>query len=328
MSISSNRENCLEIQNLKKYFEIKAGFLKKPNILKAVDDVSFRIARGETMGLVGESGCGKTTIGRTVLKLYEPTDGKILYCGEDITNLDDKQMIPYRKKIQMIFQDPYTSLDPRMNVAHIIAEPIRFMHLMEGKDIMDRVRELVELVGLKQDHLNRYPHEFSGGQRQRIGIARALAAEPEFIVCDEPISALDVSIQAQIINILEDLQSKFNFTYLFISHDLAMVRHISNQVGVMYLGNLVEYAEVEELYEHMMHPYTKALISAEPAADPDKAEASQRIVLQGDVPSPINPAPGCPFRSRCQYAKEICGSVKPDLKKINDKHFVACHLFE
>ena len=280
------------------------------------------------MGLVGESGCGKTTIGRTVLKLYEPTDGKILYCGEDITNLDDKQMIPYRKKIQMIFQDPYTSLDPRMNVAHIIAEPIRFMHLMEGKDIMDRVRELVELVGLKQDHLNRYPHEFSGGQRQRIGIARALAAEPEFIVCDEPISALDVSIQAQIINILEDLQSKFNFTYLFISHDLAMVRHISNQVGVMYLGNLVEYAEVEELYEHMMHPYTKALISAEPAADPDKAEASQRIVLQGDVPSPINPAPGCPFRSRCQYAKEICGSVKPDLKEINDKHFVACHLFE
>lgn len=328
MSISSTKENCLEIQNLKKYFEIKAGFLKKPNILKAVDDVSFSIARGETMGLVGESGCGKTTIGRTVLKLYEPTDGKILYCGEDITNLDDKQMISYRKKIQMIFQDPYTSLDPRMNVAHIIAEPIRFMHLMEGKDIMDRVRELVELVGLKQDHLNRYPHEFSGGQRQRIGIARALAAEPEFIVCDEPISALDVSIQAQIINILEDLQSKFNFTYLFISHDLAMVRHISNQVGVMYLGNLVEYAEVEELYENMMHPYTKALISAEPAADPDKAEASQRIVLQGDVPSPINPAPGCPFRSRCQYAKEICGSVKPDLKKINDKHYVACHLFE
>ncbi len=328
MSISSTKENCLEIQNLKKYFEIKAGFLKKPNILKAVDDVSFSIARGETMGLVGESGCGKTTIGRTVLKLYEPTDGKILYCGEDITNLDDKQMISYRKKIQMIFQDPYTSLDPRMNVAHIIAEPIRFMHLMEGKDIMDRVRELVELVGLKQDHLNRYPHEFSGGQRQRIGIARALAAEPEFIVCDEPISALDVSIQAQIINILEDLQSKFNFTYLFISHDLAMVRHISNQVGVMYLGNLVEYAEVEELYENMMHPYTKALISAEPAADPDKAEASQRIVLQGDVPSPINPAPGCPFRSRCQYAKEICGSVKSDLKKINDKHYVACHLFE
>ena len=328
MSISSKKENCLEIQNLKKYFEIKAGFLKKPNILKAVDDVSFTIAKGETMGLVGESGCGKTTIGRTVLKLYEPTDGKIIYCGEDITNLDDKQMIPYRRKIQMIFQDPYTSLDPRMNVAHIIAEPIRFMNLLEGKDVMDRVRELVELVGLKQDHLNRYPHEFSGGQRQRIGIARALAAEPEFIVCDEPISALDVSIQAQIINILEDLQSKFNFTYLFISHDLAMVRHISNQVGVMYLGNLVEYAEVEELYGNMMHPYTKALISAEPAADPDKAEASQRIVLQGDVPSPINPAPGCPFRSRCQYAREICGSVKPELKKMNDKHYVACHLFE
>ena len=328
MSISSSRENCLEVQNLKKYFELKAGFFKKPNILKAVDDVSFSIAKGESMGLVGESGCGKTTIGRTVLKLYEPTDGKILYQGDDITNLDDKQMVPYRKKIQMIFQDPYTSLDPRMNVAHIIGEPIRFMNLMQGKDVMDRVRELVELVGLKPDHLNRYPHEFSGGQRQRIGIARALAAEPEFIVCDEPISALDVSIQAQIINILEDLQNKFNFTYLFISHDLAMVRHISNQVGVMYLGNLVEYAEVDELYDNMLHPYTKALISAEPVADPDRAEASQRIVLQGDVPSPINPEPSCPFRSRCQYAKGVCASEKPCLKKINDKHYVACHLYE
>lgn len=328
MSISSSRENCLEVQNLKKYFELKAGFFKKPNILKAVDDVSFSIAKGESMGLVGESGCGKTTIGRTVLKLYEPTDGKILYQGDDITNLDDKQMVPYRKKIQMIFQDPYTSLDPRMNVAHIIGEPIRFMNLMQGKDVMDRVRELVELVGLKPDHLNRYPHEFSGGQRQRIGIARALAAEPEFIVCDEPISALDVSIQAQIINILEDLQNKFNFTYLFISHDLAMVRHISNQVGVMYLGNLVEYAEVDELYDNMLHPYTKALISAEPVADPDRAEASQRIVLQGDVPSPINPEPGCLFRSRCQYAKGVCASEKPCLKKINDKHYVACHLYE
>ncbi len=328
MSISSSRENCLEVQNLKKYFELKAGFFKKPNILKAVDDVSFSIAKGESMGLVGESGCGKTTIGRTVLKLYEPTDGKILYQGDDITNLDDKQMVPYRKKIQMIFQDPYTSLDPRMNVAHIIGEPIRFMNLMQGKDVMDRVRELVELVGLKPDHLNRYPHEFSGGQRQRIGIARALAAEPEFIVCDEPISALDVSIQAQIINILEDLQNKFNFTYLFISHDLAMVRHISNQVGVMYLGNLVEYAEVDELYDNMLHPYTKALISAEPVADPDRAEANQRIVLQGDVPSPINPEPSCPFRSRCQYAKGVCASEKPCLKKINDKHYVACHLYE
>ena len=328
MSISSNRKNCLEVQNLKKYFELKAGLFKKPNILKAVDDVSFSIAKGETMGLVGESGCGKTTIGRTVLKLYDPTAGKILYDGEDITGLDDGQMLPYRKKIQMIFQDPYTSLDPRMDVAHIIAEPIRFMNLMQGKDVMDRVRQLVELVGLKPDHLNRYPHEFSGGQRQRIGIARALAAEPEFIVCDEPISALDVSIQAQVINILEDLQDKFNFTYLFISHDLAMVRHISDQVGVMYLGNLVEYAEVNELYDNMMHPYTKALISAEPVADPDKAEASQRIVLQGDVPSPINPGPGCPFRSRCQYAKEVCACEKPELKNINEKHFVACHLFE
>ena len=328
MSISSNRKNCLEVQNLKKYFELKAGLFKKPNILKAVDDVSFSIAKGETMGLVGESGCGKTTIGRTVLKLYEPTAGKILYDGEDITRLDDGQMLPYRKKIQMIFQDPYTSLDPRMDVAHIIAEPIRFMNLMHGKDVMDRVRQLVELVGLKPDHLNRYPHEFSGGQRQRIGIARALAAEPEFIVCDEPISALDVSIQAQVVNMFEELQEQMGLTYLFIAHDLSIVKHISNRIGVMYLGNLVEYAEVNELYDNMMHPYTKALISAEPVADPDKAEASQRIVLQGDVPSPINPGPGCPFRSRCQYAKEVCACEKPELKKINEKHFVACHLFE
>ena len=273
------------------------------------------------MGLVGESGCGKTTIGRTVLKLYEPTDGKILYQGDDITNLDDKQMVPYRKKIQMIFQDPYTSLDPRMNVAHIIGEPIRFMNLMQGKDVMDRVRELVELVGLKPDHLNRYPHEFSGGQRQRIGIARALAAEPEFIVCDEPISALDVSIQAQIINILEDLQNKFNFTYLFISHDLAMVRHISNQVGVMYLGNLVEYAEVDELYDNMLHPYTKALLSAIPSTDIHHKR--ERILLKGEVLSPIDPKPGCRFAARCEYACDLCAKEQV-LEEVLPNHFVSC----
>lgn len=237
-------------------------------------------------------------------------------------------MVPYRKKMQMIFQDPYTSLDPRKNIGDIIAEPIWAMKLHTGKDKNDRVRELIEMVGLKPDHINRYPHEFSGGQRQRIGIARALAAEPEFIVCDEPISALDVSIQAQVINILEELQDKFHFTYLFISHDLSMVRHISSEVGVMYLGNLIEYAQVDELYDNMLHPYTQSLISAVPVADPKLAKENQRIILEGDVPSPINPAPGCPFRSRCRYAKDICGQVKPELKTVNDKHKVACHLFD
>lgn len=328
MSISSSQETCLEVKQLKKYFSLKAGLFQKPNLLKAVDNVSFSIGKGETMGLVGESGCGKTTIGRTILKLYEPTDGQILYNGTDITRFNDKEMKTFRRKMQMIFQDPYTSLDPRKTVMDIIAEPIRFMNIKQGKEITDRVRELVELVGLKPDHINRYPHEFSGGQRQRIGIARALAAEPEFIVCDEPISALDVSIQAQIINILEELQEKYKFTYLFISHDLAMVRHISNQVGVMYLGNLLEYAQADELYEHMLHPYTKALISAEPIADPDLAASSQRIVLEGDVSSPINPKNECPFCSRCSYVRDICRQEKPELKKINDCHYVACHLIQ
>ena len=279
------------------------------------------------MGLVGESGCGKTTVGRTILKLYEATGGSITYKGTDITGFDDQEMRPYRRKMQMIFQDPYTSLDPRMNVEAIISEPIRALKLCSEGDRRARVRELIQMVGLKADHLNRYPHEFSGGQRQRIGIARALAAEPEFIVCDEPISALDVSIQAQVINILEELQHKFGFTYLFISHDLSMVRHISHQVGVMYLGNLIEYAQVDELYDNMLHPYTKSLISAVPVADPNQARQNKRIVLQGDVPSPIDPPPGCPFRARCAYAKEICGREKPELKKINDDHMVACHLY-
>ncbi|UWO79516.1 ATP-binding cassette domain-containing protein [[Clostridium] asparagiforme DSM 15981] len=309
------------------YFPVKSGIFSKARSLKAVDGVSFSIAQGETMGLVGESGCGKTTVGRTILKLYEATGGSITYKGTDITGFDDQEMRPYRRKMQMIFQDPYTSLDPRMNVEAIISEPIRALKLCSEGDRRDRVRELIQMVGLKADHLNRYPHEFSGGQRQRIGIARALAAEPEFIVCDEPISALDVSIQAQVINILEELQHKFGFTYLFISHDLSMVRHISHQVGVMYLGNLIEYAQVDELYDNMLHPYTKSLISAVPVADPNQARQNKRIVLQGDVPSPIDPPPGCPFRARCAYAKEICGREKPELKKINDDHMVACHLY-
>ena len=321
-------EVCLAVQDLKMHFKLKSGLFSKPKILKAVDGVSFSIGKGETMGLVGESGCGKTTVGRSILRLYEATDGKIIFQGTDITHFTDAQMLPYRKKMQMIFQDPYTSLDPRKNIGDIIEEPMWALKLYEGKDRRDRVRELISLVGLKPDHINRYPHEFSGGQRQRIGIARALAAEPEFIVCDEPISALDVSIQAQVINILEELQERFGFTYLFISHDLSMVRHISTKVGVMYMGNLVEYAPVDELYEHMLHPYTRSLLSAVPVADPVQAKSQQRIVLEGDVPSPIDPKPGCPFASRCPRAMDACRAEKPALRNVNGKHQVACHLYD
>lgn len=319
---------CVELKDLKMYFSIQTGLFSKPKDIKAVDGINLSIPSGKTVGLVGESGCGKTTVGRTVLKLYEATDGKILYRGTDITRFNDRQMLPYRKKMQMIFQDPYTSLDPRKNIMDIISEPIKALKLYNHGDCQERVRELMEMVGLKQDHLNRYPHEFSGGQRQRIGIARALAAEPEFIVCDEPISALDVSIQAQVINILEELQDQYHFTYLFISHDLSMVKHISHSVGVMYLGNLIEYAQVDELYENMLHPYTQSLMSAVPVADPRQARSKQRIILQGDVPSPIDPPSGCPFRTRCQYVKPVCSIVKPELKEINHNHRVACHLFD
>ena len=320
---------CIEAQNLKIQFPLKHKMFQERKYLKAVDGVSFAIEQGTTMGLVGESGCGKTTVGRALLRLYDIEEGgKILFDGTDISRLNDKQMRPYRKKMQMIFQDPYTSLDPRKTVGTIIREPLIYLGLMEGKDAQDRVEELIDMVGLKRDHLNRYPHEFSGGQRQRIGIARALAANPEFIVCDEPISALDVSIQAQVINILEELQDKYSFTYLFISHDLSMVRHISHQVGVMYLGNLIEYAQVDELYENMLHPYTSCLMSAVPIADPEQNRHSQRIILQGDVPSPIDPPSGCPFRTRCSQCKEICKEKKPELKRINEKHMVACHLYD
>lgn len=320
---------CIEAQNLKIQFPLKRKMFQERKYLKAVDGVSFAIEQGTTMGLVGESGCGKTTVGRALLRLYDIEEGgKILFDGTDISRLNDKQMRPYRKKMQMIFQDPYTSLDPRKTIGTIIREPLISLGLMEGKDAQDRVEELIDMVGLKRDHLNRYPHEFSGGQRQRIGIARALAANPEFIVCDEPISALDVSIQAQVINILEELQDRYSFTYLFISHDLSMVRHISHQVGVMYLGNLIEYAQVDELYENMLHPYTSCLMSAVPIADPEQNRHSQRIILQGDVPSPIDPPSGCPFRTRCSQCKEICKEKKPELKRINEKHMVACHLYD
>ena len=318
------QEAMISVRNLKMYFPVGGSLFEKKKTLKAVDDVSFDLYPGETFGLVGESGCGKTTVGRTIVRLYQPTAGQILLDGTDIAPLSEKEVLPYRSRMQMIFQDPDASLNPRMTVASIVGEPLRYQG-MNAKDIDDRVRELVECVGLKEDHLNRYPHEFSGGQRQRIGIARALASKPDFIVCDEPISALDVSIQAQIINMLEELQARFGMTYLFVSHDLSMVRHISKRVAVMYLGHIMEMAPVNELYANMLHPYTKALMSAVPIADPDAAEKSKRIVLQGDVPQPINPPSGCPFRTRCPYADKGCAEQIPELRDMGGGHMVACH---
>lgn len=329
MENKQNSEFLLEIKNLKKFFPIRKGFFgKSTSYVKAVDDVSFGIKRGETLGLVGESGCGKTTCGRTVLKLYEPTDGSIIYNGEDITKFSGSQMLDYRRKMQIIFQDPYASLDARMTVGDIVGESIDIHKLMGKKERNERIQFLLNKVGLNSEHANRYPHEFSGGQRQRIGIARALAVQPEFIVCDEPISALDVSIQAQVVNMLEELQDDLGLTYLFIAHDLSMVKHISNRVGVMYLGKMVELAESNELYSHPMHPYTQALLSAIPIPDPDAADGRKRIVLEGEIPSPIDPPPGCRFRKRCRYAKPICAEKDPEFKDLGGNHYVACHLFD
>lgn len=315
-------------KDLKMHFVVGRSVSGKPTkILKAVDGVSFSIDKGETIGLVGESGCGKTTVGRALTRLYQPIAGQVLYEGRDIAALCEKELIPYRRKVQMIFQDPYASLDPRMTVNAIIAEPLQVTS-MTKKEKDERVRELLYTVGLKGDHGLRYPHEFSGGQRQRIGIARALAAGPEFIVCDEPISALDVSIQAQVVNMLEELQERLGLTYLFVSHDLSMVRHISRRVGVMYLGSMVELGPVEELYANMQHPYTKALLSAVPIADPDLSQKSQRIILQGDVPTPINPPAGCPFCSRCPYVFGRCKEERPALIEVGPGHLAACHLMD
>lgn len=315
-------ENLLQVEHLKQYFPVKTSLLKK-SYVKAVDDVSFSIGKGETFGLVGESGCGKTTTGRTILRLYEPTGGRIIYDGTDVTNIDFK---PYRQKMQIVFQDPYASLDSHMTVGDIIGEAIDIHGLASGKkERNEKIISLLRRVGLNSEHANRYPHEFSGGQRQRIGIARALAVNPEFIVCDEPISALDVSIQAQIVNMFEDLQHEMNLTYLFIAHDLAIVRHISNRIGVMYLGKLIETAESGELYSNPIHPYTQSLLSAIPIPDPETSRKKKRIVLQGDVPSPLNPPSGCRFRTRCPYATKQCSAEVPELKEYGSGHFAACH---
>ncbi len=324
----SENEKLVEVLHLQQYFPAR-GTNGKKAVVQAVDDVSFFIRRGETLGLVGESGCGKTTVGRTLLRLYEPTDGTIVYDGNVIFDKKKKiavDMLPYRRKMQMVFQDPYASLDPRMTIGDIVGESIDIHKLAANKkERHDRIIALLERVGLNSEHANRYPHEFSGGQRQRVGIARALAVDPEFIVCDEPVSALDVSIQAQVVNMFEDLQKDLSLTYLFIAHDLSVVRHISDRIGVMYLGHLVELADSFELISHSVHPYTRSLISAIPEADPKTARANKRIPLQGDVPSPLNPPSGCRFRTRCPYADEQCAAECPQLKEVSAGHYAACH---
>ncbi|GAA0775725.1 ATP-binding cassette domain-containing protein [Clostridium subterminale] len=321
MAETNKKEVLIEVKNLKKYFEVG-----KNATLKAVDDVSFNILKGETLGLVGESGCGKTTCGRTVMGLYGATGGEILFDGDDISKYDKKQKKEFTRRAQIIFQDPYASLNPRMTVGDIIGEGIDIHNLHKGDERQARIYELLQLVGLNKEHASRFPHEFSGGQRQRIGIARALAIEPDFIVCDEPISALDVSIQAQVVNLLIKLQNELGLTYLFIAHDLSMVKHISDRVGVMYLGTMVELASSKDLYDKPLHPYTQALLSAIPIPDPDATKKKARIPLEGEVPSPINPKPGCRFAPRCRYAKPICSEKNPEFREIEPNHFAACHI--
>jgi oligopeptide transport system ATP-binding protein len=326
---TQNDDILLEVKNLKMYFPVGGGFLSRKPVgyVKAVDDVSFIVKRGETLGLVGESGCGKTTTGRCILQLYKPTAGQVIFDGQDLTELNSKRMRAIRREMQVIFQDPYSSLNPRMTAGNIIGEPLIVHGLVSGKqEYREKVSELLTNVGLNPYMADRFPHEFSGGQRQRIGVARALSVSPSFIVADEPVSALDVSIQAQIINLLEDLQEQFNLTYLFIAHDLSVVRHISDRVGVMYLGHLVEMADRNEIYRNPLHPYTKALLSAVPIPDPVLDAARDRVMLSGEVPSPLNPPSGCVFHPRCPVANNECSRVFPELREVESKHDVACIL--
>lgn len=328
--IEKKSDVLLHVDNLVKHFPIKQGIIikKTVGVVHAVDSISFDIHKGETLGLVGESGCGKSTAGRTILQLYRPTVGHVYYDGIDLAMIKGEELRKMRRKMQMIFQDPYASLNPRMTVGEIVGEPFVIHHLHRKGKTKQRIEELLELVGLSASFYNRYPHEFSGGQRQRIGVARAIALNPDLIVCDEPISALDVSIQAQVINLLEDLQKKFNLTYLFIAHDLSMVRHISDRIAVMYLGKIMELAPRYDLFNEPLHPYTKALLSAVPIPDPLVEEKRHRMVLKGDVPSPINPPSGCRFRTRCPIAEPICEEEVPEMREVRPDHYAACHLVE
>lgn len=326
-STSDTSENILEVQHLKKYFPIETNFFGKPKrFLRAVDDISFTLKKGTTIGVVGESGCGKTTLGRTILKLYDSDGGKIVFEGNDITNLSRKEMAKYRTKMQLIFQDPYSSLPPRMTIGSIISEAVRVHNIVPKNEINAYVRDIMKKCGLQQHYYDRYPHEFSGGQRQRICIARALAVKPELVVCDEPVSALDVSIQAQIINLLKELQVTMGLTYIFISHDLSVVKYITDKIMVMYLGNTMETGETDKLFDHPLHPYTQALFSAIPVPDPDTK--AKRIILQGDIPSPANPPKGCKFHTRCSKCMEICKNKQPRYIEVEPDHFVACHLYD
>ena len=325
----AGQDKLVEIKALRMWFPIFRGILQKHVAdVKAVDTINFHVYRGETLGLVGESGCGKSTTGRAILQLYRPTGGEVLFEGKDLVKLKDNELRPMRRQMQMIFQDPYASLNPRMTVGSIISEPLEVHNIGNKTERVERVRELLRVVGLNPYFINRYPHEFSGGQRQRIGVARALAVNPSFIVCDEPISALDVSIQAQIINLLEDLQEQFNLTYLFIAHDLSVVRHISDRIAVMYLGKIMEMCDRDELYRNPMHPYSQALLSAVPIPDPVVEEKRQRIILEGDVPTPVNPPKGCHFCTRCPKVMEMCKENEPEFRDYGGEHFVACWLYQ